>query len=286
MAEEKAVPVKTPPVEEKTMSREEVYQKYLAENGGVPEEPNKETEVAAETDKTVAEKTAAPEPEKEQVATETKPKEEKVVPYGALHEERLKRQTEQKLRKEAEERAKALDEELKRLKTADTPPAAEITDYEKELIDHRQKLQALETVLEREQREKAEKARQEVINNFNKTMSEINTELEADGYVGFGYMKVAVAEEIKRLISEDESNAALDTKEGWKKTFIEKFYPEMESKFAEALKKKAVDDKIALKKDAGLGTMPGKAPAKPKSDEDLTPEEQRKRYIEMRRARG
>jgi hypothetical protein len=286
MAEGKAVPVTIPPVEDGVEKREDIYKKYAEQNGGVPEEPKEtaapEEAKPAEADKPVeAEKTAA-EPEKEEA--QDKPKEEKTVPYNALHEERLKRQAETKLRKELEARAKALEDEVNKLKATDTQPV-EITDYEKELIDHKQKLQAIETVLAREQKEKVESTERENRKKFESIMEEIDSELKTEGVAGFLLAKVQVADEVKRLLLEDEANAIIDNKEGWKKIYKESFYPKFRDEFLSVEKAREKSEKTELKKGAALGNIPGKAPEKPKSVDNLTPDQMRERYMEERRAR-
>ena len=288
MAEQgKAAPVTVPPIPEELESRESIYKKYAEQNGGTPEETKEETappveEKPATTEKVEPEQTAA-EPEK--VEAQPKPKEEKTVPYNALHEERLKRQAEARIRKDAEARAKALEEELNRLKSQEKQPPEEITDYEKELIELKQKQRAMEAVLEREQVEKKENARRSALDQFNRTMIKIDTELKAEGIVGFAYHKDAVANEIKNLLMEDEANQILDNEEGWKKIYQEKFYPSFIEEMKSVEKKAAVTEKTELKKNASLGTIPGKAPAKPKSVDDLSPEEMKAKYLETRRAR-
>lgn len=280
MAEEKAVPVTTPPVEEGAESREAIYKKYQEQNGGTPAESTDAPEEAKEPEK---EPETAPEPEKAKESE--KPKEEKTVPYAALHEERLKRQEEARLRKEEAQRRQALEEELNRLKATEKQPE-EITDYEKELIEQKQKLRAIETVLEREQKEKAEKAKSEARAKFDSVMSEIDAELKTEGIAGFNMAKDFVANRVRDLLLEDEANHVIDNKEGWKKIYKEEFYPKFRDEFMSVEKAREKSEKTELKKGAALGTIPGKAPAKPKGPEDLTPEEMRQRYMEERRARA
>ena len=289
MSEEKAAPVATPPISEETQAREEIYKQYAEVNGLVPEEPKVETEAPAEAKpepEKVEEKTAAPPEKVEPVKAEAqeKPKEEKTVPYNALHEERLKRQAEQRVRKDAEARAKALEEELERLKSQQ-PQNDEITDYEKELIDLKREQKAMKTVLEQEQVIKQENARKSAYDQFNNVMAEIDTELKSEGIAGFSLAKNEVAEEIKRLLEEDESNHVIDNKEGWKKIYQEKFYPKFREEFMSVEKERETSEKKELKRGAALGTIPGKAPAKAKSVDDLSPDEMRLKYLESRRAR-
>lgn len=288
MAEEKVAPVSTPPVSEEARTREEIYKQYAEANGGVPEEP-KETaapEEAKPEPEKVEDKTAA-EPEKVEPVKEPaqdKPKEEKTVPYNALHEERLKRQAEQKLRKEVEARAKALEDELAKSRTQQ-PQTEEITDYEKELIELKREQKAMKSVLEQEQVVKQENARKDALKQFNDVMVQIDTELKAEGIAGFTLAKNEVADEIKRLLEEDESNYIHDNKEGWKKIYQEKFYPKYREEFMSVEKERETSEKKELKKGAALGTIPGKAPAKPKSVDDMSPEEMRRKYLEERNKR-
>lgn len=285
MAEEKVAPVSTPPVSEEARTREEIYKQYAEANGGVPAEP-KETaapeEAQVETPKEEKPVETAAEPVKE--PAQDKPKEEKTVPYNALHEERLKRQAEQKLRKEVEARAKALEDELAKSRTQQ-PQTEEITDYEKELIELKREQKAMKSVLEQEQVVKQENARKDALKQFNDVMVQIDTELKAEGIAGFTLAKNEVADEIKRLLEEDESNYIHDNKEGWKKIYQEKFYPKYREEFMSVEKERETSEKKELKKGAALGTIPGKAPAKPKSVDDMSPEEMRRKYLEERNKR-
>jgi small-conductance mechanosensitive channel len=279
MPEEKKV---QPEIE---VSREEAQLNYLKSIGQeVEPEQQEAAPVEAEVkpeEKPVEKIEDKEEPKKEEVKPEKK--EEKYVPYDALHAERIKRKAEAEARKAAEARAADLEARIKQYQAQD--PQEAITDYDKELMELKRRQKAIEDMeadrIEREKHENAEKLTQDIKNKLIQT----NEDLEKEGYPGFQFMKSSVAEELQRLVDEDELNSSLDNPSGWKKIYKERIFPTVASKFESAIKSKTLEDKIALKEKAGLVTSTGKAEPKPKDPDSKTEDELRREYVAMRRSR-
>lgn len=266
---------------EQETTREELYKQYHEQNGTPPVEEKKE-EVA----EPAPVEAAKPEEAKEAVESEVKEplkKEQTQVPYGALHEERLKRQAEAKARKEAEDRANALEDELARLKTHESQ-ADEITDYEKEILELKRFRQAQENLERQRQEKEKQDAEEKAKNNFWATMDKIDKDLFEEGYGGFKLSLRAVEDELNSMILQDESNRSLDNEEGLKQIYKERVHPKAAKIFADAQQKREKAGKEELKKQANIHTPPGgKPPTKPKSVEDMTESERHEAYLKLRR---
>ena len=277
------------PESENETSRDELYNKFQEQSGVPPveekQEEAKKEEVAEQppTEVERAEKPEAEKPEQEVKEPEAKQpsKDQKTVPYGALHEERKLRQESDKAKKAAEQRAKDLEAEIARIKSQETDV---ITDYDTEILELKRFRQAQETLERQRQEREQREAQQHARDSFDKVMVDIDRELKDEGYGGFKYVKAEVANEIARLIDEDESNNVLDNKEGWKKVYREKFFSEVDSDLAESRQKREKATKEDLKRQANIHTPPGsKLPAKPKSADDMSDEERQQEYLRLRR---
>jgi len=262
-------------------SRDDVYTRFRQEHGGpLPVEEEKEEKEAKEEKETPSEvpvETEQPLPEEEAGKEVKEEKKTKTVPYDALHEERVKRKAASEAQRAAEERARRLEAQIDQLKKSE--PETDISDYDAELRDAKRRLQAIEEVEQRRTEEDAERRRDEAHNKFESTMKKIDKELREEGYGGFAYAKNAVAEEIAKLVQDEE---LIDTEEDWKRVFKESIYPNLSAAVKEADQKRALQFKMDAKSQAGLATMSGKMPAKPKSADDMTPEEARDDYIKNR----
>lgn len=270
------------PKEPELSDREKLYQELAAKAEAsetpvapeeappvVAEEPKKEPEVKVEA------------PPAEAPKAEEKPK-DKFVPYDALHAERMKRKAEAEARKAAEDRAKALEETMARLKAEEPVP---VTDYDSAIAELQRKTRAIELIEEQRIKREQIEAQQRNIQFYRRTMEEINNELASEGYRGFKYAEEKVRDEVMRLVHEDESNSMYDNKAGYKKIFKEKFYPEMEKEFKELFEAKKKAEKEDLKSQAGLINSAGKSELKPKTGQ-ISDEDARKQYIASRQAQA
>jgi hypothetical protein len=200
---------------------------------------------------------------------------------AATYEERMKRKAETDARKRAEDRVTALEAKIKQFETQE--PSAEITDYDKELMDLKRRQRAIEEL----EQERVERERQEatvkVSNKIATDIDQAHKDLVTDGYPGFKHAIGSVTRELQRLVAEDDSNIHLDSPSGWKKIYKEVIYPELKAEFESVSKQNELDAKRNLKQSANLASSSGKAPVKSKSDEPLSPEEEREKYFRMRR---
>jgi len=264
----------------KQESRDDVYTRFQQEHGDpLPVEEEKEEEVPpvvpVETEQPVPKKEEAEETKKEEVKEEKKTK---TVPYDALHEERVKRKAASEAQRAAEDRARLLEEQIALLKKNE--PEADITDYDDALKTANRRLDAIEKLEQKRIEDDAERRRDEAHNKFESAMKKIDAELREEGYGGFAYAKKAVEEEIAKLVQDEE---LIDTEEDWKRVFKESIYPNLSAAVKEADQKRTLQSKKDAKSQAGLATMPGKIPAKPKSADEMTQEEAQAEYLKMRR---
>lgn len=239
-----------------------------------------ESEVTAESASEAAEKTGSeaqevkPSDETKIIigATETG-KDNRTVPYGALHEEREKR--------------KALQRELEELKSKDFKQQDTFSDtggldddlvYKSEVKRLEKKVSELEGKFVQEEKTKAEIERE-------KNVSKVDERLQEEGIVGFAEIgRHVVLRKLTEMYAEDPNYAiAHDNPEGWQKIYKEE-YPKIQKVFVEKARTKTFEDKKALKSRAGLITNPGSNPIEEKQDEkkDLSYEDVLKEYSKNR----
>lgn len=282
-----------------TTEREEMYQKFAEQNKG-EERPAEEALLAAQTGDL---------PKAEEPPTEpapVAPEEKTETPAEDEKEPELSKEDIKKLKEKAENLKKALDEEriikkrqreekeavearLREFESKQEPPKEPepITDYDAELNAMKAKVRSIELMeARREQDAKAAAIReqQEQLTNMKRKTAK---ELAEEGYAGFEYMAGSVAEYLVDLVKSGDVEEAqsLDNPEGWKKIFKEKIYPEFHKQHEESSRKRVLEDKKNLKKDANLNTQSGKAPQKKEDDNPETWSQERKNqeYLKLRR---
>ena len=238
-----------------------------------PVEPEKKAETPPEPSKE--------EPKKEEPA----PKKEKTVPYEALSAERIKRKAEAEERKKAEERARQLEDQLRKITESQQQPEFQ-TEEAKQLYDMGLKLKAIETLESERQKKDIADNQRRAQERIKENLSLTDSELSKEGYPGFKHSIGSVHEYLRQMVEQgqEEEALALDNPTGWKRIYRENIYPEIAPAILEAEKRRIVKDKVELKKEAGLVTVPGKSEPKPKSDEELSDEEYRQKALEMRRS--
>ena len=267
--------------------REALSKSYMENEYGFKDESEtassaetEENEVTAESASETAEKTGTdarevkPSDETKIIigATETE-KDNRTVPYGALHEEREKR--------------KALQRELEELKSEaskkqDTfPDAGGLDDdlaYKSEVRRLEKKVSELEGKFVQEEKTKAEIERE-------KNVLKVDERLQEDGVVGFAEIgRHVVLRKLTEMYAEDPSYAiAHDNPAGWEKIYKEE-YPKIQKVFVDKARAKTFEDKKALKSRSGLITNPGSNPKEEKQDEkkDLSYEDTLKEYSKNR----
>lgn len=279
--------------------REEMYQKYAEQNKG-EEKPVEEALLAAqEVELPKAEETPAePAPVEPEKKTET-PAEDTTEPEPSEEEKKKEQEKENNLKKALdEERAKrkrlreekeALEARIREFESKQEPPKEPepITDYDAELNAVKSKLRSIELMeARREQDAKAAAIReqQEQLTNMKKKTAK---ELADEGFAGFEYMAGSVTEYLVDLVRNGDADEArsLDNPEGWKKIFKEKIYPEFHKQHEESSRKRVLEDKKNLKKEANLNTSAGKAPQKKEDDnpETWSTERKNQEYLKLRR---
>ena len=285
--------------------REAIEQQYLKENGGLPET----SEEAKETKETKEEPKPEDTPKTEQPPVEAeKPEiaEEKKEPVKTEEETRKEQEKENNLKKALdEERAKrkqlrdekaALEARLRQFEEAHKPKPEEaepeILDYDAELKSLRKTVKSIE-LLEAKREELARqesiiqehRKQQETLQNMVKT---VDKKLADEGYAGFEEMAGRVTAELIEMARDDPEEAKeLDNPQGWEKIFKERVYPTFQKKYEESTRKRVIEDKKALKKEANLTTSTSKAPQKKEDDDPNTWSEERTRqeYLKERQAR-
>ncbi len=262
---EEAKPVEVKEVE-MSAERAEIYANFKKS-----QEPEKapEKEAPTETPPEKGETGSQPEKKEEVPPTEKGVREveekkphapaEKMVPHAALHAEREKRKEYEARVKEMEEQQKTLLSDLQKL-TESKPADQPIEDYEKAILEERNKREALEKRLsafesdhkKRQEWEKAEEAKktQAVLDQ---KVSESDASLAKAGFPGFSRFKSLVAEELAVRVRNGEAVEDVDTPQEWERAYKEKVYPQVREIFvSEKLK-----DKEKKKEEANISTGSG-----------------------------
>lgn len=191
---------------------------------------------------------------------------EKMVPYGALHEEREKRKG---LSKKVEILETQLNEVLQdyrkvaesRDEETDDMADPEIANLKRELAE----LKQFRNEMTQKDQQASARAQQD---ELTRSVEETDKKLEKDGYPGFIYTTDAVAREIAKMVKDDPENAYLYSPEGWYKVYSEVVFPKVESKFSNLHKSKLFEKKEKLKSKQKLVGKVGKKAAPEKSDQD------------------
>lgn len=232
-----------------------------------PEEVAKETTPVEEYKTEPPEEVAEKEPEKSQ-----ENKDDKMVPYAALHEERERRKATQKSLNETQEQLRTLLSDFQKFVTEQRKPTEEsvevIDDYDKAIIELRSKVRSLETENESLKNRYNTDATRQAQETFNNILKETNSELVAEGYDGFSDFLDLVKRELKQIAEEDiEEAQRLDNKDGWKKIYKTKVFPRIKSMFDKQTKEEKFAKKEEAKAKANLVTNPGKVLSEEKEDD-------------------
>lgn len=280
---------------EELSERERINQQYAEANKGV-EKPVEQALLEAQSpelpkaDETPTEP-APVEPEKE-LGT---PAEEKKEPEPSEKKEQEKENNlkkaldeERSKRKRLREANEALEAKLKGYEARQEPPKEPdpITDYDAELNSVKAKLRSIELMEARRVEDEQRRQLREQTEREEAMVKKIDAELAGQGYAGFEFMAGAVTKELYAINAVDPEEAqSLNNPEGWKKIFKEKIYPNFRKQSEEAARKRTLEEKKALKKDANLQTAPGKAPIKSEDDnpETWSPERRNQEYLKLRR---
>lgn len=251
--------------------REALYAKASGEETVTEGEAGASVETATKEESTqVAEYTPEP-PVKEEA--ETVSKEDKTVPYGALKEEREKRKAIQKDYEETQKRLQQVLNDFQSYVQKDKRPdegTEVIEDYDKELIESKRVIKALQTEVEalkgNFQNEQTRKAQ----NELQGRISNVSNELMKDGFPGFEQFVGNVQAELSKLAGEDLDEArALDNPDGWKKIYREKVFPTLSSIFTKKESDDRTSRKVAAKQDVqGAVLTPGQAPVGEKASSE------------------
>jgi hypothetical protein len=290
--------------------RMNVYQEFAKQNYPdaltelPPDNGEGKTTETTETDKTEkveekpevkAEEKVSEEPKKEETvtatekvepvqATEKKPEEIKTVPYGALHEERMKRKDLQRERDDMKSKVDQLMQDNVKLMSKGKETSEDQFEpvYKNELDALRQEIVRLNaentTIKQRFQTEDARKREDEIF----RMIERVDQEETAAGRPGFKqYGWNIVATEINKIAQEDPDLAdTYRNPDGWKLLHAKKF-PEIRSVYVAQDKKDVLEQKKQAKTEAGLVTTAGKAPVK-EASEPKTQKEQWDEYLKMR----
>jgi len=277
--------------EEKELSaREQAYAKY-AQTEGLASSDEEESEEVAKADVPHEEKE---EKEKKSKVAVKEQSDEKTVPLGALKEERDKRkalQTEVRSLKaqinaNIEKQQKAIKASTEKKETE----GEEIEDYDSELLALREQIAELKKKISDREEVDEHNAASKRIEDVNVKASNVNQELEKEGFPGFSANKPLVIAHLNQLAQEDPNFSAisrgvllheLDNPAGWKKIYKEVIFPDMQKAVLGNDKDELIAAKKKLKKQAQLsGNSGGKPQPKSEKEEKWTNND----YIKLRRS--
>lgn len=196
-------------------------------------------------------------------------KEHGFVEAGSLHEERERRKDLSRKVREMETREvdylkdlKNLAVEVEKLKNnrspdedADdnwsTPEQREIATLKREIAD----LKKSDKTRSQKEAEAVQVTKQR---ELHKIYTTVDKELEADGFPGFYFMRMAVGDELAKIFDDDpDSIEEYDNPEGWKKIYKEKIFPTVSSKFIKKQQRELVETKQQRKVKGNLVSSHG-----------------------------
>lgn len=198
-------------------------------------------------------------------ATDKKPEDVRTVPYGALHEERMKRKDLQREVDDVKAKMNQLIEDNVKLMSKGKEPSedeyepvykGELNELRAENFRLKSKIEAVEN---RFQSDDIRKKADEVKN----MMDKVDQEESASGRPGFSKIGWRlVLDEINEVAKTDPELAeTYRTPDGWKLIHAKKF-PEVQAIYIAQAKKEVFDQKKQAKTGAELVTATGKAPVK------------------------
>ncbi len=217
-------------------------------------------------------------------ATGKKPEDVRTVPYGALHEERMKRKDLQREVDDAKAKMNQLMEDNVKLMSKGKEPSGdeyepvykgELNELRAENFRLKSKIEAVENRFQSDDiRKKEDEAK--------KMIDKVDQEESASGRPGFSKIGWRlVLDEINEVAKTDPELAdTYRTPDGWKLIHAKKF-PEAQAIYVAQAKKEVFDQKKQAKTGAELVTATGKAPVK-EAPEQKSVKEQWDDYLKMR----
>ena len=198
------------------------------------------------------------------------PKEEKTVPYDALHAEREKRKLAQAKIRELEENLKALEAKVAAIPNKSQEEESYLTDEERRIKALEASIEEIKTKEKTREYELRDMQHGEAQRKLETAVADTDKALAAEGFPGFKFLSNKISEELQKLVKDDPDNIIFDNPEGWKKIYKEKVFPHVKSVFVKAEKEKIMEDKTNAKKDASLIGSPGQPDktSSPKKEED------------------
>ena len=277
--------------------RMKIYQDFAKTNypdtdtSTVTEETPKTEEKEAKTEEKPSEKPAEEAKKEETVAvtektetvkvTETKPEDVRTVPYGALHEERMKRKDLQLELDDMKAKVDQLMSDNVKLMSKGKEPSedeyqpvyrTELSELRTENLRLKNEIDSINKRFQVEDQEKASQRLERLISEVDK----IESDAGRPGFASIG--RHIVLARINEMAREDpELASSYQNTDGWRKIWTEEF-PKVKQQFVIQDKKELFDQKKQAKEGAELITSTGKAPTK----EATTLEWDWNKYLEMR----
>ena len=280
--------------------REAIYQQYDQGAYGITAEPK---EATPEATPEVSAEQEIRQPEIEPIQEATTP--EAIPEVSAEQEQSVEAQPSESERKEAEIKAKSIEEKIKtvplsalhearsenkrlkerlkeldvKLVSKDTNELAELTEYDTLVNEVKQQRQELERLKGLE----IEKMNLSATERIENSISNTDDNLQKEGVFGFKEIgRHIVTQRLQQMAAEDMEHArANDNPEGWSQIWREE-YPKFKQMFTSHDMKKVFEEKQARKANAQLVSSAGMKPGSG-NPVPTTPEEQRGDYMEMRR---
>jgi len=260
------------PVEEETETSTESEES--AEDSTETEE---QTEASTETEEET--ETSAESEETEYTSEAEDTKDEKMVPYGALFEEREKRKVLSKKVNDLEGQLQEVLQDYRKVVDTKETETEEYSDPEMAMMRKEiSELREFKNHMTKKEQESSAKAQQDELKT---NVQNTDTSLEKEGFPGFLYATEAVGQKIAQLVQEDPENSWLYSPEGWAKVYKEHIFPELKGKFTSIHKDELFDKKKELKSGQKLATKTGKKPPSKKKDEDWSYND----YIKFRKSK-
>jgi len=205
---------------------------------------------------------------------------QKKVPLQALHEARERfrklnleyRDYKDNQEKEIKDLKVQLQKLQEALKSGSTTTENDFAEEENEKVTSlRRELAEMKKKYEVDESEKAKEVALKAQQELQKKVEKVTKELAEEGYPGFDIAILRTDIKLREMAnSGDITESEMADPNVWKKVYKEHVYSEAKKVFSEQDKQETMDRKKEAKKKANLIVDPGKAPEKPKK-EDETP---------------
>lgn len=192
-------------------------------------------------------------------------KDQKMVPLGALHEEREKHRTTKREVTELRSQVDQLLADFKKFSESGKPSSKgeedipePIDDVETAIRDLRGENKRLRAEIDLDRETRNQDSRKHVEVERGRFIDETDKELAAEGLNGFKMFIDRVGSKLVEIhkINPELANK-LDTPAGWKRIYKEKVYPEISGLFVAKQKEEGRQNKLTNKNNAGLSGSPG-----------------------------